>query len=133
MTKHALKLLAICFAAQVSAQPLQQDRDKPSSASIFERGWTTLRTFDCARCHGADYDGLAAPSLVAYVRVASRESFDRVVLEGVIPRGMPGYASYPAMVENLDAVYRYLKARADGVLPPGRPPSRHGPAEPTHR
>jgi mono/diheme cytochrome c family protein len=69
---------------------------------------------DCARCHGRDYDGWAAPSLVAAVRDAPRERFDRFVLDGNIGAGMPGYRGQPLVVSELDAMYAYLKARAKG-------------------
>ena len=86
-----------------------------------ERGWTALRAMDCARCHGRDHDGWAAPSLIAGVREGSRERFDRWVLDGDIGRGMPGYRSQPLVAAELDAIYAYLLARARGDIGPGRP------------
>ena len=86
------------------------------------RGWATLRAMECARCHGRDFDGLAAPSMVAYVRNAPREWFDRIVLEGDVSRGMPGYRLHPRVVADLDAIYIYLKARDDGAISAGTPP-----------
>jgi cytochrome c55X len=85
------------------------------------RGWNVLRTMDCARCHGRDYDGWAAPSLIASVRDGSRERFDHWVLDGGTGRGMPGYRSQPLVVAELDAIYAYLLARARGDIGPGRP------------
>ena len=85
------------------------------------RGWNTMRTMDCARCHGRDYEGWTAPSLLAAVREGSRERFDRYVLEGDIGRGMPGYRTQPAVKDNLDAIYAYLLARAKGEIGKGNP------------
>lgn len=85
------------------------------------RGWSTLRAMDCARCHGRDYEGWTAPSLLAAVREGSRARFDRYVLEGDIGRGMPGYRSQPAVTSNLDAIYAYLLARATGGIGRGKP------------
>jgi len=85
------------------------------------RGWSTLRAMDCARCHGKDYSGWTAPSLIAAVRDGSRERFDRYVLDGDAVRGMPGYRSQPAVTDNLDAIYAYLLARARGEIGPGKP------------
>jgi hypothetical protein len=34
---------------------------------------------------------------------------------------MPGFGSNPDIVDNIDDIYSYLKARADGVLGRGRP------------
>ena len=89
------------------------------------RGWAALRAMDCGRCHGRDLDGWAAPSLLAAVRDGSRERFDRLVLEGDIVRGMPGYKSQPLVVAELDAIYAYLRARAAGQVFAG--PSRSAP------
>ena len=85
------------------------------------RGWSTMRAMDCARCHGRDYQGSSAPSLLAAVREAPRERFDRYVLDGDIARGMPGYRSQPSVTANLDAIYAYLLARAKGEIGPGNP------------
>lgn len=85
------------------------------------RGWTTLRGFDCARCHGRDLRGWSAPDLVAAVRDGSRERFEHYLLTGDVMRGMPGYRSQTAVVADLDAIYAYLRARADGRVGPGVP------------
>lgn len=108
-------------AATAAAQP-------PAAVEPqVRRGWEALRTMDCARCHGRDYDGWAAPSLLASVRDAPKERFDRIVLDGDIGRGMPGYRSQPAVVADLDAIWAYLRARVDGTVPAGNldsPPRR---------
>lgn len=90
-------------------------------AAELARGWAALRAMDCARCHGRDYDGWAAPSLIASVRDAPRERFDRIVLDGNIGRGMPGYRSQPLVVAELDAIYAYLVARTQGEIGSGDP------------
>lgn len=87
-------------------------RAAESEPAIEARGRLALRDMDCARCHGRDYRGSSAPSLVAAVRQGSRERFDHYVLEGDIVRGMPGYKSQPRVVADLDAMYVYLLARA---------------------
>jgi cytochrome c55X len=85
--------------------------------------WRVLRAVDCARCHGKDYAGLTAPSIVDYAALQSREMFDRMVLDGDPVRGMPGYRSNAYVAENLDDIYRYFLARANGdVGPEYRPP-----------
>jgi cytochrome c55X len=79
---------------------------------------------DCARCHGRDYGGWSAPSLIAAVRDGTRERFDRYVLEGDAMRGMPGYRSQPLVVAELDAIYAHLlscAARGDRRCGSGRP------------
>jgi cytochrome c55X len=86
--------------------------------------WRVLRMVDCARCHGRDYAGLAAPSIVGYVATQSRETFVRMVLDGDPPRGMPGYRSNAYVAESIDDIYRYFLARANGdISPEYRPPA----------
>ncbi|HSW22110.1 MAG TPA: cytochrome c [Burkholderiaceae bacterium] len=108
------------LAALILAAPHVGAAD-PDQRTQRERGWNALRAMDCARCHGRDHDGWAAPSLIAGVRDGSRERFDHWVLDGDIGRGMPGYRSQPLVVAELDAIYAYLLARARGDIGPGRP------------
>jgi len=77
-------------------------------AAAQQRGFAALRAMDCARCHGRDFAGLSAPSLLAAVREGSRERFDWYVLKGDIGRGMPGYESQPLVVAQIDAMYAWL-------------------------
>ena len=87
--------------------------------------WRVLRAVDCARCHGKDYAGLAAPSIVGYVATQSREMFLRMVVDGDPIRGMPGYRDNAYVAESLDDIYQYFYARANGGIGPEyRPPGR---------
>lgn len=94
---------------------------EPEDGARLARGFAALRSMDCARCHGRDYDGWAAPSLLAAVREAPRERFERFVLDGNIGAGMPGYRGQPAVADNLDAIYAWLLARSRGEVGPGDP------------
>ncbi len=85
------------------------------------RGFAAMRAMDCARCHGRDYTGWTAPSLLDAVRDGPRERFDRYVLDGDPQRGMPGYRTQPAVADHVDAIYAYLLARARGEIGPGNP------------
>lgn len=76
----------------------------------------TLRIVDCARCHGRDYAGLAAPSIVNYARTQDRETFVRMVLEGDPARGMPAYRNNPLVSASIDEIYRYFVGRANGSI-----------------
>jgi len=120
----AAALLAVLLTAAQSARP--DVAAEGVSAPLIDEGlasaWRTLRAVDCARCHGKDYDGLAAPSIVRYARTQTREMFVRMVLDGDPPRGMPGYRSNPRIAENIDDVYRYFVGRADGTIDSGSRP-----------
>ena len=88
------------------------------------KAWRVLRVVDCARCHGKDYTGLAAPSIVDYAATQSRDMFVRMVLDGDPIRGMPGYRSNAYVADNIDDIYRYFVARANGDIGPEyRPPA----------
>jgi cytochrome c55X len=97
------------------------DAAEADARANHQRGWNALRAMDCARCHGRDYAGWTAPSLIDSVRDRSRERFDHWVLQGDVGRGMPGYRSQPLVVAEIDAIYAYLLARARGDIGPGRP------------
>lgn len=120
-------LPALALALSIAAHA-----DAPADCAVtlggdpgLARAWQTLRIVDCARCHGKHYTGLAAPSVVAYVRTQSREQFDHIVLVGDPPRGMPGYRSNPLIAETIDDLYRYFLGRAEGSLcADARPPSK---------
>jgi mono/diheme cytochrome c family protein len=82
--------------------------------------WQTLREMDCARCHGSDWNGSVGPSILAYVRSQSRESFVRIVLEGNPGQGMPGYRGVAGIADHIDEIYRYFKGVASGEIPAGK-------------
>jgi|SRR5882724_964623 len=93
------------------------------SAKEYE-GWRQY-SVHCARCHGQDVLGnpvtadlrkSAAPG----GPVESREAFVTVVKAGRPDKGMPGFAKV-LTDEQTDAIYAYVKGRADGRIPPGRP------------
>lgn len=111
MCRAAVFTAAVLLGSRVLASP-PSGIDDPRVASA----WRVLRTLNCERCHGRDYDGLAAPSVLAYARTQSRESFARVLLEGDSPRGMPGYRADPLVSENTDGIYRYFLGRANGTI-----------------
>jgi cytochrome c55X len=120
MMRRERSVFRALVAIAVSAVGIAVARAEEANAQLV-RGWSTMRAMDCARCHGRDYQGSTAPSLLAAVREAPRERFDRYVLDGDIARGMPGYRSQPAVTANLDAIYAYLLARAKGETGPGNP------------
>lgn len=83
-------------------------------------GFRAWRQANCAACHGANQEGLAGPSLVERLKVLTREQFNQVVLEGRVERGMPPHKQAPIVVDNLDAMYAYLKGRSDGAIKTAR-------------
>ena len=117
----SLRMAMLAPLAALIVAPPTVHADEADASVQRERGWNALRAMDCARCHGRNYDGWAAPSLITSVRDGSRERFNHQVLDGDIQSGMPGYRSQPLVVAELDAIYAYLLARARGDIAPGRP------------
>jgi cytochrome c55X len=107
---------AIMYVLAVPASRAETDQ-----VAELRRGWAALRAMDCARCHGRELDGWAAPSLLAAVRDSPRERFTRLVLDGDMARGMPPYRSQAVVTTQIDAMYAYLLARALGEIGPGDP------------
>ncbi|MBK5186971.1 MAG: c-type cytochrome [Gemmatimonadaceae bacterium] len=85
-------------------------------------GWRQYMT-NCARCHGDDaVGGVMAPDLRKSVAAdtANQATFHSTVSEGRLDKGMPSFKS-SLNKEHIDAIYAYLRARAAGELPAGRP------------
>jgi mono/diheme cytochrome c family protein len=116
--------IAALVTALVAAVPVglkAEDGHSPSNDVRIVAAWETLRAVECARCHGKDYDGLAAPSIIEYARTQNREMFVRLVLDGDAARGMPSYRHNPRVLETIDDIYRYFLGRAEGSIGKGRP------------
>jgi cytochrome c len=79
----------------------------------------------CFRCHGFDaVGGEYAPDLRKSLENGiSKHEFFVASMEGRSSKGMPGWAGF-FDADELNQVYEYVEARATGLLPPGRPPSK---------
>lgn len=123
---RAAVLLAGALALPGGAWAQAERASAPDADAPMVAVWRTLRAVDCARCHGRDHDGLAAPSIVDYARTQTRDMFVRMVLDGEPGRGMPGYRNNPRVTDRIDDIYRYFLARAQGRIgrrPPGPAPA----------
>jgi mono/diheme cytochrome c family protein len=87
-------------------------------------GWRQYSAH-CARCHGQDVLGnpVAADLLKATAAggpVAEQGAFVAAVKTGRPKNGMPGFAK---MIDDAqtDAIFAYVKGRAEGKIPAGRP------------
>ncbi|MEJ8853662.1 cytochrome c [Variovorax robiniae] len=93
---------------------------------VIASAWQALRTLQCERCHGQGYEGLSAPSIVEFARTQGHASFVRTVLDGNGPRGMPAYRGNPLVDANIEGIYRYFAARANGSIAPNDRPAGRG-------
>ncbi|HEV2677452.1 MAG TPA: cytochrome c [Aliidongia sp.] len=82
----------------------------------------------CMRCHGPDGAGSSyAPDLTDSLKHLDHDQFAEVVINGrqnvttSNSNVMPSFGTAEDVVNYLDDIYGYLKARSDGVLGRGRP------------
>lgn len=138
-------LLALGLAGAAAIGPALAEEEPPMTPDgvptyevkdgLVDRGtYNGYRRFHsvCHTCHGFDASGSSfAPPLVDSLKRLSYDEFKEVVINGRQNQGatgdkvMPTFGLDPNVVQNLDDIYRYLKARADGALPGGRP-KRYG-------
>jgi mono/diheme cytochrome c family protein len=113
-------------------QPSAEQESSPQSGQVSQMEYEGWRQYSvqCARCHGQDVlpNPVAANLLVSAAPggpVASKEKFIQVVSEGREERGMPAFKTImsPSQIE---AVYAYVKGRAEKRIPPGRPSAPSG-------
>ena len=109
-----------------AAKPTDQAAKSGGSkvSRIEYDGWRQY-SVNCARCHGQDVlpNPVAANLLVSVGPggpMATPEKFIEVVAKGRPERGMPGFATL-LTPEQINATYAYVKGRAEGRIPPGRP------------
>ncbi len=109
--------------------------DEP--AYVVEDGLVDKATYNgyrrfhgtCHACHGQDASGSSfAPSLVDSLKTVDYELFVKTVTEGRQAKNasgavsaMPAFGNDNNVMKHLEDLYRYIKARSDGVLPAGRP------------
>ncbi|HLZ67920.1 MAG TPA: cytochrome c [Aliidongia sp.] len=82
----------------------------------------------CLRCHGPDGAGSSyAPDLTESLKHLDHDQFGEVVINGrqnvttSNTNVMPAFGTAEDVVNYLDDIYAYLKARSDGALGRGRP------------
>lgn len=83
-------------------------------------GFKTWRAAACDRCHGPNQEGMVGPSLIESLKVLSYDEFKQVILDGRLEKGMPNWSANEKVVNNLDALYAYLKGRSDGEITKAR-------------
>ena len=125
-----LGTVAVCFVgvviwsasyAPVHAEP--RAAQAAPAADIYQdvyNGWKWWHVY-CYRCHGTDAVGTTnAPALIDENEKLSRAAFIKIVREGVKDKGM---AAWDKLLDakQMGQLYVYVRARADKVLPPGRP------------
>ena len=134
------------MALQATAQPAKKEKDGkwelPDGTPTFNIAadgtvdWYTYSGFrryhsECHVCHGPDGEGSTyAPGLTESMKTMQHADFMLVVASGREAVGASRQSVMPALGDNpnvmcyIDDIYVYLKARAEGGLPRGRPAKR---------
>jgi mono/diheme cytochrome c family protein len=87
--------------------------------SVYD-GWKWWHVY-CYRCHGVDAAGTPnAPNLTDPNEKLSRAAFLKVVRDGVPDKGMQAWNKL-LDDKQIGQIHLYVRARADKILPPGRP------------
>jgi mono/diheme cytochrome c family protein len=121
----ALPLLPIAARAADDAKPYKVENGIADQATY--NGYRRYGE-SCLRCHGPDGAGSSyAPNLTESLKHMTEDQFKEVVINGrqnvttSQENVMPSFGTTEDVVEYLDDIYGYLKARSDGVLGRGRP------------
>lgn len=84
----------------------------------------------CSQCHGETAEGSTfAPSLVQQLKGMDKETFVHIVTNGQTSMNpgtgtysvMPPWGSNKSVMDSIDSIWAFLKARSDGALKAGRP------------
>jgi cytochrome c len=93
------------------------------SSEIYKdvyNGWKWWHVY-CYRCHGQNaVGGTLAPNLIDPNEEFSRADFLKIVRNGNPEKGMQAWDKL-LDDKQIAQIYVYVRARADNVLPPGRP------------
>ncbi len=119
------------WAAKAADQSSSEEKPYTVVDGKVDMGtYNGYRRYDnsCLRCHGPDGAGSSyAPSLVNSLKTLSYDQFAEIVINGKKNVStsqqlvMPAFGFVEDVVNNLDDIYAYLKARSDGALGRGRP------------
>jgi mono/diheme cytochrome c family protein len=124
MLARLMGFVLVAVAAAPHAVQGQGRQPSPSLDAESYEGWRQYSAH-CARCHGQDVLGnpVAADllkSAKAGGPVSDQAAFVGVVKAGRPHRGMPSFATTLSDA-HANAIYSYVKGRADGKIPAGRP------------
>jgi mono/diheme cytochrome c family protein len=127
-TIHArcgLAAAAVLWAAVAASTSAAQAPGRAAGApsEVYRdvyNGWKWWHVY-CYRCHGVDALGTTtAPNLTDPMETFTRPEFLRVVRDGRVNTAMQGWTKL-LDDKQIGQIYLYVRARADKVLPPGRP------------
>lgn len=130
MTRRWISVAAALYVAVVASHvrggvPFQAElraaaQSSPETYRDVYNGWKWWHVY-CYRCHGVDAVGTTnAPNLIDPTRKLTERQFLRIVRNGVPDKGMQAWDKL-LDDKQIGQISLYVRARADKVLPPGRP------------
>jgi len=105
-------MLAVINSFAAEDEKPYQVIDGKIDENTFE-GWRAFRGGTCGQCHGGAGQGLLAS---VAEKLDDKARFIKVVTKGNPGTPMPPFKNNKRVMDNLDNIYAYIKARSDGVL-----------------
>ena len=114
-----------------SDTPLRDAYHQAPRDTVSQQVYTGWKQYNlnCSRCHGEDVLGTTiAPHLIVSLKadgpINTRELFIQTVCAGRPAKGMPAWCALGLEMDNIEAIYTYVKGRSDAKIGPGRPAVR---------
>lgn len=103
--------------ADAGGAPYKVSEDGKKVDENTYKGYSAY-TSVCVSCHGRDAAGGmgGGANLVEGLKKLSKEDFKETVMNGRPGTLMAGFKTVPAVADNIDGVYAYLKGRSDGKI-----------------
>ena len=121
------RLAGLALVAVIGVPDAASGQGRQPSPQLDAESYEGWRQYSahCARCHGQDVLGNpVAADLLKCAKaggpVSDQAAFVGVVKAGRPDRGMPSFATTLSDA-HANAIYVYVKGRADGKIPAGRP------------
>ena len=116
----SITALVLAMSTALAQAPTKTGAVPTDTYTDVYQGWKWWHVY-CYRCHGVDALGTAtAPNLIDPNEKFTRAEFLRVVRTGVPKTAMQAWNKL-LDDKQIGQLYVYVRARADKVLPPGRP------------
>jgi mono/diheme cytochrome c family protein len=117
--KHSLiiaLLMTSCLHAEEVRTSLYTVIDGTRVDKSTAAGFRIWRAAACDRCHGANQEGSVGPSLIDSLKHLSKQEFIDTVTRGRLDKGMPSFSENTELIQNIDHLYAYLKARSNNDI-----------------
>jgi mono/diheme cytochrome c family protein len=115
----AVSLAVVTDFAIAQTQPVAPQKSQETYQSVYN-GWKWWHVY-CFRCHGTNAIATTlAPDLIDPNEKLTLKEFLQVVQNGSSDGKMQSWSKL-LDEQQITQIYTYVRARADKVLPPGRP------------